>query len=192
MATVPKAGPTYTLEAFLARPDLDRKPYLEFIDGHVEGKMSPQSDHCHLQGELRDALMQFARPRRLGLAFVELRGSFGGRSIVPDLVFLSWDRVPRDATGRLGGILTEAPDLHVEVLSPDQSRREVRDRLAHSTAHGARLGWLLDPERESVEVFRPGAAPETLPADGVLAGEPVLPGFALPVAELWAWLRPGR
>jgi Uma2 family endonuclease len=192
MASISKAGPATTLGEFLARRDIDEKPYLEFIDGRVEAKMSPQSDDCHIQGELRDALMRFALPRRLGLAFTELRCTFGGRSILPDVVFVAWDGLPLDATGRLAGVLAEAPDLHVEVLSPDQSRRDVRDRLAHSLAHGTRLGWFLDPEREVIEVFRPDRAPEVLPADGVLAGEPVLPGFALPVAEVWSWLRPGR
>jgi Uma2 family endonuclease len=192
MATAPHAGPAPTLEAFLARPDLDRKPYLEFVDGHVEEKMSPQQDHSLLQVKLAAALIGFAEPSRLGLVFSELRCTFGGRSILPDVAVLAWDRLVFGPGGRLVNVPTGAPDLHVEVLSPDQSRRDVRDRLAHSISHGARLGWFLDPERESVEVFRPGAAPETLPADGVLAGEPVLPGFALPVAEIWSWLRPGH
>ena len=192
MATAPQAGPTPALEAFLARSDIDEKPYREFVDGRIEVKMSPQADHSHIQGELRDALMRFARPRRLGIAFVELRCTVGGCSIVPDVVFLTWDHLTLDAAGRLARGPAGVPDLHVEVLSPDQSRRDVRERLVHSTSHGTQLGWFLDPDREVAEVFRPGQAPETLPADGVLAGEPVLPGFALPVADIWAWLRPGR
>jgi Uma2 family endonuclease len=191
MGSISQAGPATTLEAFLSRRDIDEKPYKEFIDGRVEEKMSPQQDHSLLQVELGTALNAYARTRRLGLAFTELRCTFGGRSILPDVAVLAWDRLVFNATGRLVNVPTEAPDLHVEVLSPDQSRRDVRGRLVHSTAHGTRLGWFLDPEREVVEVFRPDRAPEVLPADGILTGEPVLPGFALPVAEVWGWLRPG-
>jgi Uma2 family endonuclease len=61
-------------------------------------------------------------------------------------------------------------------------------------AHGCPLGWLIHPERKYVDVYRPGRPVGRLAADGVLEGEPVLPGFRLPVAEVFGWLiyrRPG-
>jgi Uma2 family endonuclease len=192
MASVPRAESAPTLEAFLARPNIDEKPYLEFIDGRVEAKMSPQQRHGLLQIELGGALNAYARPRRLGLAFVELRCSYAGRSILPDVAFVTREHVIVDAEGEIStDLFLGAPDLHVEIVSPDQAIAEQRERLLHSTAHGAALGWLIDPYRKRVEVVRPGGAVVTLDEDGVLAGEPVLPGFALPVAEVWGWLRPG-
>jgi Uma2 family endonuclease len=193
MASTTNAGQALTLDQFLARPDIDRKPYLEFIDGHVEVKMSPQSRHGSLQVRLARALLNFAEPQDLGEVFSELRCTYAGRSILPDVAFVKRERVVLDAEGEL----TEepfrgAPDLHVEIVSPDQAIAEQRERLVHSTAHGAALGWLIDPYRKRVEVVGPGGAVVTLDEDGVLAGEPVLPGFALPVAEIWSWLRPGR
>ena len=50
------------------------------------------------------------------------------------------------------------------------------------------LGWLIDPERETIDVFRPGRPVERMAPDGVLDGEPVLPGFRLGVAEVFGWL----
>ena len=46
------------------------------------------------------------------------------------------------------------PDIHVEIASPDQPAKRNRERLQFSTANGCPLGWLIDPERRTVEVFR--------------------------------------
>lgn len=193
MATAPHADPATTLEEFLARPDIDEKPYKELVDGRIEIKMSPQQKHGLIQVELGAAINQFARPRRLGLAFVELRCNYAGRSILPDVTFLRSEHLLIDEEGELtNDLLLGVPDIHVEIVSPDQSVRPQRDRLLHSAAHGTALGWLIDPYRKRVEVVRPGGTIETLPEDGQLTGDPVLPGFVLPVAEIWSWLRPGR
>jgi Uma2 family endonuclease len=193
MASISKAGPATTLGEFLARRDIDGKPYLEFIDGRVEAKMSPRSRHVRIQKLLVARLDAFALGRGgLGEAFPELRCTFGGRSILPDVAFFRRDRITYAADGRITDEMFAAPDLHIEVLSPDQQRREVRERLVHSAAHGARLGWLIDPYTDAAEVHRPGAPMLVVAGDGVLTGEPVLPGFALPVADLWACLGPPR
>ena len=86
------------------------------------------------------------------------------------------------------------PDLHVEIVSPDRHEKKNREKLAHSVENGCQLGWLIHPDRKTIDVYRPGRPPERLPDDGVLLGEPVLAGFRLPVAEVFGWLvhrRPG-
>ena len=55
-------------------------------------------------------------------------------------------------------------------------------------SHGVRLGWLIQPRRSRVFVFRPDRPVETLELGGVLQGEDVLPGFALPLSEMFGWL----
>ena len=54
------------------------------------------------------------------------------------------------------------------------------------TANACSLGWLNNPEKmnRTIDVFRPDHAPERMPPEGVLEGDPVLPGFRLPVAEV--------
>jgi Uma2 family endonuclease len=78
------------------------------------------------------------------------------------------------------------PDLAVEVLSPDEGPTAVQDKVAEYLAAGVPLVWVCDPAREAVTVHQPGQPPRVLGAADVLTGEDVLPGFRLPLAELWA------
>jgi Uma2 family endonuclease len=190
---MPKTTTAMTLEEFLRRRDIDEKPYKEFIDGRVEVKMSPEMQHGKIQARLAAYLDQFAGPRDLGEAFVELRCNFGGRSMLPDVTFLREERITRSEEGRLINDSTLPPDIHVEVRSHEQTLTKQKGKLAHSIAHGCALGWLIDPFKRTIDVYRPGREPLRLPADGVLEGEPVLPGFRLPAAEVFGWLvrRPG-
>jgi Uma2 family endonuclease len=180
-----------TLEEFLRRTDIDEHPYLEYIDGRIEAKASPQKKHSAIQGELLDRFNRFAAPPRLGRAFGELRCTFAGRSIVPDVVFLLKAHIERDDQGELLDDTPWPPDIHVEIISPDQSSRKARDALLFSTAHGCPLGWRLDPYEKTIEVFRPGRPAERLAPDGVLEGEPVLPGFRPPATEVFGLVEVG-
>jgi Uma2 family endonuclease len=142
-----------------------------------------------IQGELRDRIKQFSGPAGLVLPFVELRCTFAGRSIVPDVVFLLDEHIETDEQGEPVNETPIPPDIHVEIISPDQSVTKSHEKLVHSTANGCPLGWLIDPEKKAINVYRPGQTPERLADDGVLDGGPVLPGFRLPVAEVFGWLR---
>src|SRR4051812_12017379 len=82
MASPSRVRKTMTLEEFLKLPE--DKPYLEYIDGRIEAKVSPQKKHGRIEFKISDRLNQFAEPVGLGMAFPELRCTFAGRSIVPD------------------------------------------------------------------------------------------------------------
>lgn len=71
------------------------------------------------------------------------------------------------------------PDFVVELRSPSDSKRKLRDKLREYLANGARLGWLIDPLDGTVEISRPGQKPETLTRPEQLDGGDVLPGFVL-------------
>jgi Uma2 family endonuclease len=176
-----------TLEEFLELPE--DKPYLEYIDGRVEAKVSLQKKLSRIAVRLTERLNRFAEPRGLGSAFVELRCTFAGRSIIPDIVFLLEPHITYDDHGEIINETPIPPDIHVEIVSPEQSLRKSRGKLAHSTAHGCPLGWLIDPERITIDVYRSGRFPERLAPEGVLSGETVLPRFRLKVAEIFGWLR---
>ena len=60
----------------------------------------------------------------------------------------------------LGKVLRKYPDIHVEIISPDQTVRDSREKLEHATAHGCPLGWLIHPEKKMVDVYRPGLPAE--------------------------------
>jgi Uma2 family endonuclease len=178
-----------TLEEFLKLPE--EKPYLEYFDGRIEAKVSPQSKHSLLTLEVSVRLNGWAKPRRLGLAWPELRCTFAGRSIIPDVVFLLKEHIEIDDEGEPVDRIWCPPDIHVEIISPDQTVKKSREKLAHSTAHGCPLGWLINPEKKkkTIDVFRPDHPPERMAPDGVLDGAPTLPGFCLPVAEVFSWLK---
>lgn len=188
MASAPRMARGISLEDFLRRPEIDDSPVLEYIDGRVEAKPLPQTQHTVITDELKNALNLVARPRGLGRAFGELRCTFGGRSIVPDILFLLAEHIERDIKGRYRNEILVAPDIHVEILSPGQTDAEAIEKLSFSARHGCPLGWLIDPQRETVRVRRPGRRLRQLAADGFLEGEPVLPGFRLPVAQVFRWL----
>jgi Uma2 family endonuclease len=190
MASPSRVRKTLTLEEFLELPE--QKPVLEYIDGRVRAKAVPQAKHSLLTLRIVDHLNRFAEPAGLGLALPELRCTFEGRSIVPDVVFLREEHIAYDEHGVIVNEIRLPLDLHVEIISPKLSVRESHEKLTHATAHGCPLGWLVHPEKETVDVYRPGAAPERLAPDGVLTGEPVLPGYRLPVTELFSWLRRRR
>jgi Uma2 family endonuclease len=188
MATRSQARTSMTLEEFLKWPRIDERPYLEFIDDRIEVKVSPQTLHSVLQDEILEGLNRVARPSRIGRAFPELRCTFAGLSIVPDVVFLLEKHIQVDAYGRYANDIQIPPDIHVEVRSRRQSIKKSQEKLAHSVANDCPLGWFLDPERETIDVFRPGQPPERRPNDGFLDANPILPGFRVAVAEVFGWL----
>ena len=188
MATDSRVREGLSLEEFLDRPDIEDKPYLEYIDGRIEVKVSPQKKHSKIEGRMTAELNGFAEPGRLGEAFIELRCTFAGRSIIPDITFLLNEHIEVDEDGMYVDETPIPPDIHIEIIPPDHHEKKSRNKLIHSTSHGCPLGWMIHPYRRTIHVFRPGQEPELLPPDGILDGEPVLSGFRLPVAEVFGWL----
>lgn len=176
-----------TLAEFLQLPET--KPASEYIDGQIIQKPMPQGKHSVIQGELTPAINRVVKPQRIARAFPELRCTFGGRSTVPDIAVFLWSRIPRDQNGEVANAFPSAPDWTIEILSPDQSQTKVTKNILHCLKHGTQMGWLIDPDEQTVFIYRPKQEPEVLdtPADVI----PV-PSFAnnlqLTIQELFAWL----
>jgi Uma2 family endonuclease len=188
MASPARVDNAISLEEFLRLPEIDEHPYLEYIGGRIEAKVSPQGKHSSIETKLACHLSNYAEPRGLGDAFVELRCTFAGRSMIPDVVFLLEEHIETDERDEILDPILRPPDIHVEIVSPDQSVRKCREKLGFCMDNGCRLGWLIDPRRKTVDVYRPGRLPERLPVDGVLTGSPVLPRYRLPAVKLFGWL----
>lgn len=84
--------------------------------------------------------------RKVALAFPELRCTFNGRSIVPDLAVFRWDRIPRSPSGKIANRFETHPDWIVEILLPGQSSIQSFETLLHCIDAGTSLGWLVCPE----------------------------------------------
>lgn len=174
-----------TLEAFLQLPET--KPASEFIQGQVTQKPMPQGEHSTLQGELVTAINAVAKAQKIAVAYPELRCTFGGASIIPDVSVFRWQRIPRSPAGRVANRFELHPDWAIEILSPDQSQTKVLENLLHCSQNGTELGWLLAPEDESILAVFPESRVKFYRGSELL---PVLPdiGLALTPAELFSWL----
>jgi Uma2 family endonuclease len=176
-----------TLDEFLALPE--EKPALEYFEGRVKRKVSPKSRHSALQGALTSLFDAYAYPRRLARAFPELRCTYAGASLVPDIVVFSWDRIPAGPDGDLLDDVFVPPDLTVEIASPAQSRRSLAAKCQWYLEHGVRLALLVDPDARTIELFRSAGVSGPLRGDQRVDLDELLPGFELTPDRLFAALR---
>jgi Uma2 family endonuclease len=176
-----------TLEEFLALPET--KPASEYIDGKIIQKPVPKGKHSTIQTELSTAINVALKPQKTARAFSELRCTFGGRSTVPDLTVFTWDRIPRDDNGEIADSFQAAPDWTIEILSPEQSQTKVTKNILHCLDHGTQLGWLIDPQEQSVLVYWRSQQPAFFEAaTDVLPVPDFAKAFQLTLGELFGWL----
>lgn len=97
----------------------------------------------------------------------------------PDVSWVAQDRWDALTPDEQEGFAPLCPDFVVELRSRTDRLRDVRAKMREYRSQGARLGWLLDPKRKLVEVYRPGRRVAVLQAPATLSGEEVLPGFVL-------------
>jgi Uma2 family endonuclease len=165
-----------------------RKRLCELIDGVLVEKAGNFTESM-LAAYLVMRLNAFVRPRNLGLVTapdgtVRL---WAGRVRMPDVAFTSWERMPgrRRPTEPIPGL---APDLAIEVLSRSNTDAEMRLKRQDNFTAGVRLVWEIDPETRTAAVYTAVDAVVSLGEDDTLDGAEVLPGFLLPLRELFAEL----
>jgi Uma2 family endonuclease len=156
----------------------------ELEAGCVVAEPLPAHRHDRVRWRLENALQRFVAAHGLGEVFGEagyvlardpdtVRG--------PDLSFVRRERLSGfDDSQFFDG----APDLAVEILSPSNRPGETRAKVAEYLAAGARLVWVVDPERRVVTIYRELLRPRQVGVDGVLEGDDVVPGFAIAVAAI--------
>jgi Uma2 family endonuclease len=178
-----------SLAEFLTLPE--QKPALELFDGEVSAMVSPKQHHSRLQGRLVQWINVHAETSRLALAYPELRCTFAGSSVVPDVSVVRWERLLRDADGELSDEeLLEPPDLAIEIRSPGQTISRLTFRCRWYTENGVALALLVDPQRREVRRYAGEDAEQVLGSGDVVELGPVLSGIGLAVDELFASLRP--
>ena len=176
-----------TLDEFLKLPET--KPASEFIDGKIIQKPMPQGKHSTIQLDLGADINRCLKPERIARAYSELRCTFGGRSIVPDITVFRWERIPRDENGRVSNTFAIAPDWTIEILSPDQSQTKVVRNILHCLDRGTQMGWLIDPEEELVFVYFGDRRITLLENEGNVIPVPSFAeAFNLTVGQLFGWL----
>ncbi|HEY9802191.1 MAG TPA: Uma2 family endonuclease [Leptolyngbyaceae cyanobacterium] len=178
-----------SLAEFLALPET--KPTSEFIDGYIYQKPMPQGKHSTLQIRLADGINEVGFANKTAYAFPELRCTFSGRSIVPDIAVFRWDKMPFDADGEVSNAFEISPDWTIEILAPDQSQTKVTDNILFCLRHQTSLGWLIDPEEKAVICFLPNQLPEIKRLSDEILPVPKFIDLKLTVGELFSWLKLG-
>ncbi|NET01733.1 MAG: Uma2 family endonuclease [Sphaerospermopsis sp. SIO1G1] len=140
-----------SLEEFLQLPET--KPASEYINGGIDQKPMPQGKHSTIQGELVTTVNSVVKPKKIALAFPELRCTFGGRSIVFDIAVFAWNRIPVDEKGNIANAFKTYPDWTIEIISPEQSITKPTKNILHCLNHGTSLGWLIIPEEFNIIIY---------------------------------------
>ena len=169
-------------DRFVALPENVSRNF-ELIAGEVIEKMvsSPRSSTIGLF--IGGSISVHVRRNDLGWVSGADGGYLvAGEKYIPDAAFISKLRQPVQPSDAYNPL---APDLAVEVLSPSNSDDEMRIKIAHYMAAGTLL-WVVDPDRQRVEVYRSGQLPKILLGiNDTLDGGDVLPGFTVAVKEIF-------
>jgi len=184
MVTTPTKTPLITGEELLAMGDIGP---CELVDGRIVPMSPTGGKHGLLELYLGSALHSFVQKHSLGWVMTGEVGIYTRRNPDrvrgADVVFLSGERWPEAPPD---GFLEVAPDLVVEIMSPNDRWQDVRQKLAEYFAIGVRWVWIVEPENRTVLVFRSITDIQQYGMDDVLAGEGILEGFSLTVANLFA------
>lgn len=175
-----------SLAEFLQLPET--KPASEYIDGQIYTKPMPKGKHSAIQTFLAPAINQAAIPQKIARAFTELRCTFGGRSIVPDISVLAWNRIPVNEEGEIEDIVSIPPNWTIEILSPEQSSIRVINNILFCLDQGTELGWLIDPKERLVMSFLPQQQPKTYQGEEILPSLDSLPDLQLSVNAIFSYL----
>jgi len=175
-----------SLAEFLQLPETE--PASEYINGEISQKLMPKSKHSRLQIKLCNAINGVIEAAKIAYAFPELRCNFAGRSIVPAIAVLRWERMEFDRAGEPMDDIYVAPDWIIEILSPEQRPNRVIEKILHCLNHGCQVGWLLDPSDRSILTFTPNQSPQLW----VGGDRPLIPAFIpleLTTDQVFDWLK---
>jgi Uma2 family endonuclease len=173
-----------TADELFAHPEWGR---CELVRGKVKLMSPAGGQHGDIVFKITLRLGVFVESKGLGSLLAADTGFWIARNPDtvrgPDLMFYSTSRIPSGGFPKT--YLTVPPDLAVEVVSPTDLFSEVTEKAESYVIAGVRLTWIIDPQRNRAHVYRPNQAVQTLSDIDTLSGEDVLPGFSLPLKDLF-------
>ena len=165
------------------------EPESEWVRGRALQKVGQERTHSLLQGALTIELTRWAVGRGGVGPEWRFRVAPPGeirRPLVPDVAYVSNDRL-RPLSDEELEVPPFAPDVAVEILSPDDRRIDVDDKINAYLRDGSSLVIVVDPQKRAVELHDPLATARL--DEEVVIGHAALPGFRYPVRDLFAVLR---
>ena len=181
---LPKEKTRVTGEELLAMGDIGP---CELVEGEII-KMTPTGEkHGIIEFNLGGELRAFVRQHKLGRVSGGETGIYTRRNPDTvrgaDVIFISNERLEKRGSS---GFIDVAPDLVVEIMSPEDRWSKVMKKLGEYFSIGVRLIWVIDPETESAYAYRSLTDVRHLIKTDALTGDDVLPGFRVTVGELFA------
>lgn len=167
-------------EALPPAPDRRR----ELSDGELIEMTFPKGMHQRAAKKLLVRLETFVAPRELGEVFTMDSGFILGPGTLrgPDAAFVCKERLASyDPEKYFEG----GPDLVVEVVSPNDTASDLHRRLRQFFSAGTQVAWVVFPDRREVEIWEPKGTVRLLVAEDTLSAPGLLPGFEVPVADLF-------
>jgi Uma2 family endonuclease len=137
--------------------------------------------------EISYQLQSWSRRTQIGVAF-DSSGGFklpNSADRSPDAAWLKREKWESLTLEQQQKFVPLCPDFVIELRSPSDDLKPLREKMQEYQENGAQLGWLIDRQTRTVEIYRPGQAVEVLNNPDSLSGETVLPDFVLDLAPIW-------
>lgn len=146
-----KTGTQLTLEEFLALPDGDI--YYEFIDGQAIPKVSPKYFHSTLQTAFIILIRAWCKGKGRVVSEWAVLLKRQGKDLapIPDITYISYERLPK--SWKKNEACPAIPELVIEIISPDQTMKELEEKAQDYLLAGVSRVWVVDPEAISIRVF---------------------------------------
>jgi Uma2 family endonuclease len=172
-----------TTEEFFNLPDIEEQR-IELIDGEVVDMPGGGPVHERAKANLIRILGRWLDRNAAGLIYVESAYRMGERTVMaPDLSVLFSERLKWSIAEQLRG----APDLAIEVVSSETAAR-LHKKVRTYFQHGSKGVWAVFPESRTIQINHPNGSIDTLEPDQILEDPAALPGFSVPVAQVFEGL----
>lgn len=163
------------------------EPRFELIDGVLKEKPPMGFFANILASFLATSINTFALPKRLGMAINETAYQREAKNTRrPDVAYFELAKFPSlEVLLQDPPVFDREPNLAIEVVSPSNTIAEMDERIAHFFNTGVQLVWVVHPQSKQVYVYQSTKDCKILGIGDVLDGDKVLPGYALPLIELF-------
>ncbi|HSU18076.1 Uma2 family endonuclease [Longimicrobium sp.] len=158
----------------------------ELIRGEIREMPPAGEEHSEIQGEFLRQLGNYVREHRLGKTYGELGcrlASDPDTVLAPDAAFIRAERLSRGRPNR--GYRSGPPDLALEILSPSDSADALEEKVWEWLAAGCRMVVVVNPRRRTATVYRSFSEVTLLTENDEVDGGDVVPGWRMPVRELF-------
>lgn len=166
--------------------DLERLSALGYHYELIKGELRPMSPSGGPHGDATSRVSFYINGlvygEERGLTFTAETGFFVARDpdtvMAPDFAFVAEGRLPETLPE---GYVSIIPDLAVETRSPNDTAKEVADKVEDWLAAGVKIVWVIEPRKRTITSHRRGRQPLVFGTGGTLDGEDVLPGLSVPL-----------